>query len=127
MRRINNSCGSERRHFLHCPLPPVSIFLFILALTFRSFSKGFKRIQRRFSSHWTLFYSTISLSLLPCAVYRVSSYAIITEEGGNRRSMVAVYLSRSRLIIIIVVDIMAFGSFFFFLIVDLFDNFDSSE
>lgn len=127
MRRINNSCGSERRHFLHCPPPPVSIFLFILALTFRSFSKGFKRIQRRFSSHWTLFYSTISLSLLPSAVYRVSSYAIITEEGGNRRSMVAVYLSRSRLIIIIVVDIMAFGSFFFFLIVDLFDNFDSSE
>lgn len=127
MRRINNSCGSER-HFLHrhSPPPPVSIFLFILALTFRSFSKGFKRIQRRFSSHWTLFYSTISFSR------RVSSVELRDYHqggGGDCRSMVAVYLSRSRLIIIIVVvDIMAFESFFFFfLIVDLFDNFDSSE
>lgn len=98
---------------LSLPYPSSSLFSRSLSAHFQRDSNGSNGVFHPIG----LFsiQPSLSLSLLPSAVYRVSSYAIITEEGGNRRSMVAVYLSRSWLIIIIVVvDIMAFGSFFFF-------------
>lgn len=111
---------------LPLPYPSSSLFSRSLSAHFQRDSNGSNGVFHPIG----LFSIQPSLSLSP-SLRRVSSVELRDYHRGgrgNRRSMVAVYLSRSWLIIIIVVvDIMAFGSFFFFLIVDLFDNFDSSE